>query len=132
MCVHPIYLSLLPLVFFFVLFVQRLFLSSFVCAVSCALSHTCIHYELSTQLLSHCIVYMQKNKSYNIWISMTMNIPIMSKAIVIKKIIESLIIDLTNLYIFLMCDNEEYEMFAFLIVLNTIVLRHDRYRCRNR
>jgi hypothetical protein len=63
---------------------------------------------------------------------MTMNIPIMFKVIVIKKHIESSIIDLANLYIFLICDNQEYEMFAFDIVLNKIVLKHDRYCCRNR
>ncbi len=44
---------------------------------------------------------------------MTMNIPITFKVIVIKKIIESSIIDLTILYIFVICDNQEYEMFAF-------------------
>jgi len=42
--------------FLFVLFVQRLFLPSFMCAVSCTLSHTYIHHELSTQLsLLYCI-----------------------------------------------------------------------------
>ncbi len=41
-----------------------------------------------------------------------MNIPIMFKVIIIKQMIESFIIDLTDLYILLICDNQEYEMFA--------------------
>ncbi len=44
-----------------------------------------------------------------------MNIPIIFKVIVIKKkkLIESFIIDLTDLYIFPIYDNQDYEMFAF-------------------
>jgi len=47
---------------------------------------------------------------------MTMNIPITFKVIIIKQMIESFIIDLTVLYIFLIYDNQEYEMFAFDIL----------------
>jgi hypothetical protein len=47
---------------------------------------------------------------------MTMNIPIMFKVIIIKQMIESFIIDLTDLGIFLMYDNQEYEMLAFDIL----------------
>ncbi len=47
-----------------------------------------------------------------------MNIPIIFKVNVInkktkKKLIESFIIDLTDLYIFPIYDNQDYEMFAF-------------------